>query len=53
MGINSIPVLLFDVAGATDEEPQSRIVHHGSGSVEEFKDIFQRLHATCSKQAAM
>lgn len=50
MGVNSIPVLLFQVAGMDDSQP---LVHHGSGSTAEFKDVLQKLHAVCTKQAAI
>lgn len=45
-GINSIPVLSFEVEGA---EP---VVHHGSGSVAEFRAVFEKLDAGCAARAA-
>lgn len=52
-GINSIPVLCFEVDGIAQgswlENPESRgrVFHHGSGNPAEFRDIFQQLHGTC------
>ena len=45
-GINSIPVLIFEVAGA------EKIVHHGSGDTAQFKAIFEKLDAACASAAA-
>jgi len=44
-GINSIPVLIFEVA-RSDET--GRVVHHGSGSTAEFVEILKKLHAVCT-----
>lgn len=44
-GINSIPVLIFEVVGSqTSSVP---LIHHGSGSTEEFVGILKKLHAEC------
>ena len=37
-GIKSIPVLIFEVGA-------ERLVHHGSGSTQEFKSILEKLDA--------
>eukprot|EP00658_Telonema_sp_P-2_P057018 TRINITY_DN45485_c0_g1_i1.p1 TRINITY_DN45485_c0_g1~~TRINITY_DN45485_c0_g1_i1.p1 ORF type:complete len:163 (+),score=32.61 TRINITY_DN45485_c0_g1_i1:486-974(+) len=44
-GISSIPVLIFEI----DSVPDSRVVHHGSGSTREFSEVLQQLHATCCR----
>lgn len=52
-GINSIPVLCFEVQGVAEgswlENPKSRgrIIHHGSGNTTDFRCIFQQLHSVC------
>jgi len=52
-GINSIPVLCFEVDGIAEgswlENPTSRgrIIHHGSGNKADFCCIFRKLHTTC------
>ena len=48
LGINSIPVLIFDVAGAAGAGDAKQIVHHGSGNVKDFTAIFQQLHQACA-----
>lgn len=56
-GINSIPVLIFEVEGVAcgswmqSRQEMGREVHHGSGSMQEFRAIFQRLHASCAAAA--
>ena len=45
MGVDSIPVVIFEVAGVSRAE--GRIVHHGSGSASEFRGVLERLHAAC------
>eukprot|EP00746_Dinoflagellata_sp_MGD_P098158 gnl/MRDRNA2_/MRDRNA2_39506_c0_seq1.p1 gnl/MRDRNA2_/MRDRNA2_39506_c0~~gnl/MRDRNA2_/MRDRNA2_39506_c0_seq1.p1 ORF type:complete len:165 (+),score=26.91 gnl/MRDRNA2_/MRDRNA2_39506_c0_seq1:393-887(+) len=50
VGINSIPVLVFEVdgvaAGSWLQNPKSkgRMIHHGSGNKDEFSAILQKLH---------
>lgn len=63
-GINSIPVLIFEVEGldvrkvdgatsaAHSEAADGRIVHHGSGSIGEFRALLQKLDAACASAAA-
>lgn len=52
-GINSIPVLCFEVDGVAQgswlDNPKctGRLVHHGSGNAAEFCNVFQQLHSTC------
>merc|ERR1712110_452181 len=52
-GINSIPVLCFEVDGIAEgswlDNPKSRgrLIHHGSGNKTEFRHIFKQLHSTC------
>jgi len=51
-GINSIPVLIFEVPGVARGDvwsagaapAEGRVVHHGSGSVKEFTSILRLLH---------
>lgn len=49
VGINSIPVLVFEVEGIAEgswlQNPKAkgRMIHHGSGSKEEFKSILRDL----------
>jgi len=52
-GINSIPVLIFEVNGEAkgnvwsgNAPSEGRTVHNGSGSVKEFASILRRLHRT-------
>lgn len=40
-GINSIPVLIFEVDGVS----KNPMVHHGSGHKEDFRSILLQLHA--------
>jgi predicted DsbA family dithiol-disulfide isomerase len=53
VGINSIPVLCFEVEGVAEgswlERPKSRgrVFHHGSGNAAEFRNVFQQLHKLC------
>jgi len=53
-GINSIPVLVFEVDGVvqgtwlTNQDDKGRAIHHGSGNKAEFGAIFQKLHADCA-----
>jgi len=53
-GINSIPVLIFEVDGVvqdswmTMQNCQGRVIHHGSGNKTEFCEVLQRLHADCA-----
>lgn len=54
-GINSIPVLVFDVAGLApmtswvqdQRNGEGRHIHHGSGNKGEFRAVFERLHKSC------
>ena len=46
LGINSIPVLIFQVSGLS-ESHGGRLVHHGSGSPEEYRRVLEQLHAAC------
>lgn len=52
-GINSIPVLCFEVDGVAEgdwlQNPKSRgrFIHHGSGNKDEFRHIFKQLHSGC------
>jgi predicted DsbA family dithiol-disulfide isomerase len=54
VGINSIPVLVFEVDGMAQgswlENPacKCRKIHHGSGNTEEFKTILRSLDKACS-----
>lgn len=56
-GINSIPVLVFDVDGVSQgswldsSDSDGRHLHHGSGNVDEFVAIFQKLHADCASSS--
>ena len=51
LGIHAIPVLIFDVldaGGAGVPRPvadKGSVVHRGSGSVADFRGIFEQLHA--------
>merc|ERR1712070_835989 len=53
-GIQSIPVLCFEVEGIASgswlEIPESpgRIIHHGSGSKAQSREILHQLHSLCS-----
>jgi len=53
VGIDSIPVLVFEVDGVAEgswlERPKSqgRVFNHGSGNKEEFRNILQQLHNLC------
>eukprot|EP00656_Telonema_subtile_P051158 TRINITY_DN6820_c0_g1_i1.p1 TRINITY_DN6820_c0_g1~~TRINITY_DN6820_c0_g1_i1.p1 ORF type:complete len:174 (+),score=32.20 TRINITY_DN6820_c0_g1_i1:292-813(+) len=54
-GINSIPVLIFEVSDPEIEpsaglslDPARSAVHHGSGSTAEFVRIFKDLHTSCA-----
>lgn len=50
-GINSIPVLIFEVDGVAQgswmktPDDRGRVIHHGSGNQGEFCEIFHKLHA--------
>ena len=50
LGIKSIPVLVFEVAGITngswleDRPSHGRELHQGSGNKAEFRAIFEKLH---------
>jgi len=52
-GINSIPVLCFEVDGVAEgswlqnQRSKGRVVNHGSGSQAEFCNILQQLHTAC------
>lgn len=54
VGINSIPVLVFEVDGITQgtwlQNPacKGRKIHHGSGNTEEFRNILQALDEVCT-----
>lgn len=58
-GINSIPVLIFEVEGVADgswmanPDGRGREINHGSGSKEDFKTVLTRLHATAGGRAAL
>lgn len=53
-GINSIPVLVFEVDGVVQDswltmrDCKGRVIHHGSGNKAEFSSVLQQLHADCS-----
>jgi len=53
IGINSIPVLCFEVDGVAEgswlDNPKAkgRLIHHGSGNPTEFRHILQQLHGMC------
>lgn len=49
MGVNSIPVVIFQVDAAGVE---GRTVHHGSGSAAEFRSVLERLHASYGSVSA-
>lgn len=58
VGINSIPVLVFEVEGVANDEwlrkPKctGRYIHHGSGNKAEFTQILEMLHRQTSAAAA-
>jgi len=53
-GINSIPVLVFEVEGVasgswlTNDSEVGRTIHHGSGNKAEFCALLLKLHADCA-----
>jgi len=55
VGINSIPVLVFEVEGMAqgswlrNSESSYRKIHHGSGNKASFRAVFQQLHAACTR----